>query len=208
YIAAGYAYRLGTDPPGAMRVPVIYKEGEDYYSKSFSGSRNRWGDYSHTVVDPVNDRDMWTIQEYAKLRVGSTGQGSNDSRWGTWWAKVAAPAGPGDLLISEFRLRGPNGANDEFIEIYNNSGATHTVNSSDGSAGYAVAASDGVVRFTIPNGTDIPAKGHYLGVNSAGYSLASYPTGQGTTATGDATYTTDIPDNAGIALFSTATSAN
>jgi hypothetical protein len=31
--------------------------------------------------------------------------------------------------------------------------------------------------------------------------LASYPAGNGTTATGDATYTTDIPDNAGIALF-------
>ncbi|HEV8134379.1 MAG TPA: lamin tail domain-containing protein [Pyrinomonadaceae bacterium] len=208
YIDAGYAYRLGTDPPGAMRDPVIYKEGEDYYSKSFSGSRNRWGDYSHTVVDPVNDRDMWTIQEYAKLRVGSTGQGSNDSRWGTWWAKVAAPAGSSDLLISEFRLRGLNGANDEFIEIYNNSGSQHTVNSSDGSAGYAVAASDGTVRFTIPNGTVIPAKGHYLGVNNAGYSLASYPAGNGTTATGDAAYTIDIPDNAGIALFSTATPAN
>jgi len=208
YIDAGYAYRLGTDAPGTMRDPVIYKEGEDYYSKTFSGSRNRWGDYSHTVVDPVNDRDMWTIQEYSKLRVGTTGQGSNDSRWGTWWAKVAAPAGAGDLLISEFRLRGPNGANDEFIEIYNNSGSSHAVNSSDGSAGYAVAASDGTLRFTIPNGTVIPAKGHYLGVNSVGYSLASYPAGNGTTATGDASYTTDVPDNAGIALFSTATPAN
>jgi hypothetical protein len=40
------------------------------------------------------------------------------------------------------------------------------------------------------------------------YSLASYPAGSGTTATGDATYTTDIPDNVGIALFSTATAAN
>ena len=29
----------------------------------------------------------------------------------------------------------------------------------------------------------------------------AYPAGNGTTATGDATYTTDIPDNAGIALF-------
>jgi hypothetical protein len=40
-----------------------------------------------------------------------------------------------------------------------------------------------------------------LCVNSVGYSLASYPAGNGTTATGDATYTTDIPENAGIALF-------
>src|SRR5688500_20194596 len=40
------------------------------------------------------------------------------------------------LIISEFRVRGPNGANDEFIEIYNNSGADHTV--AGGGTGYAV----------------------------------------------------------------------
>ncbi|HYC58757.1 MAG TPA: lamin tail domain-containing protein [Thermoanaerobaculia bacterium] len=105
------------------------------------------------------------------------------------------------LIISEFRVRGPNGANDEFIELYNNSGADHTV--AGGGTGYAVAASNGVARCVVPNGTIIPANGHYLCVNSVGYSLASYPAGNGTTATGDATYTTDIPDNAGIAIFNT-----
>src|SRR4029434_1850987 len=67
--------------------------------------------------------------------------------------------------------------------------------------GYGLAASDGTTRCSIPNGTVIPARGHYLCVNSVGYGLASYPAGNGTTATGDATYTTDIPLNAGIALF-------
>jgi hypothetical protein len=111
-------------------------------------------------------------------------------------AQVAA----GQLVISEFRYRGPNGMNDEFIEIANKSGADHTVAASSGS-GYGVAASDGTTRCSIPNGTVIPNRGHYLCVNSVGYSLASYPAGNGTTATGDATYTTDIPDNAGIAIF-------
>jgi hypothetical protein len=134
---------------------------------------------------------------------------------------------PIPLIISEFRLNGTNGANDEFIEIYNNSNSAHTVNSSDGSAsGYAVAASDGAVRFVIPQNTVIPARGHYLGCNSVGYSLSAYPSGNNgavaTTATCDATYTANIPngedpDNAGpmpplprrgIALFSTATPAN
>ncbi|HZJ45315.1 MAG TPA: lamin tail domain-containing protein [Pyrinomonadaceae bacterium] len=111
-----------------------------------------------------------------------------------------ATATAGQLVISEFRVRGPNGATDEFIEIYNNSGADHTVTAASGS-GYGIAASDGTTRCSIPNGTVIPNRGHYLCVNSVGYSLASYPAGNGTTATGDATYTTDIPDNAGIALF-------
>ena len=106
----------------------------------------------------------------------------------------------GTLLISEFRLRGPNGANDEFIEIYNNSGAPHTVAALSGT-GYGVAASDGVLRCTIPNGTVIPTNGHFLCTNSVGYSYSNYPAGNGTTATGDATYATDIADNAGIALF-------
>ena len=107
------------------------------------------------------------------------------------------------LIISEFRFRGlnPNGATNEFVEVYNNSGADHTV--AGGGTGYAVAASDGVARCVIPNGTVIPNRGHYLCVNSVGYGLASYPAGNGTTATGDATFTTDIPDNSGVALFNT-----
>src|SRR5918999_657850 len=115
-------------------------------------------------------------------------------------------AASGQLIISEFRVRGPNGANDEFIEIYNNSGADNTV--AGGGTGYGVAASNGVARCVIPNGTVIPNRGHFLCVNSVGYSLASYPAGNGTTATGDATYTTDIPDNAGIAIFNTSVALN
>ena len=118
----------------------------------------------------------------------------------------ASVATAGQLVISEFRVRGAGGMNDEFIEIANNSGADHTV--AGGGTGYAVAASDGVARCVIPNGTVIPNKGHYLCVNSVAYSLASYPAGNGTTATGDATYTTDIPDNAGIAIFNTSIAAN
>src|SRR5919107_2837129 len=75
-------------------------------------------------------------------------------------AQVAA----GQLIISEFRVRGPNGANDEFIEIANNNGADHTV--AGGGTGYGVAASNGVARCVIPNGTVIPNTGHFLFVNS------------------------------------------
>lgn len=184
---------------------------------------------------------------------------------------IAPPAMP--LIISEFRLRGPGADgvvpssdddDDEFVEIYNNSNSAVTVNAFDGSAGFALAASDGITRFTIPNGTVIPARGHYLGVNSVGYSLGGYPaatspaTGAGSGArgapasygadtltvsktksraaranlprvvrptggaattegddipgpsasTGDSTFTTQIADNAGIALFNTSNPSN
>ncbi|HEX8291760.1 MAG TPA: hypothetical protein VF570_08400 [Pyrinomonadaceae bacterium] len=90
---------------------------------------------------------------------------------------------PTPLIISEFRLRGPGADgvvpsadddDDEFVEIYNNSDSDVLVNAYDGSGGFAVAASDGLTRFTITNGTTIPARGHYLGVNSVGYSLGAY----------------------------------
>jgi hypothetical protein len=99
-------------------------------------------------------------------------------------------------IISEFRLRGPSGANDEYVELYNNSDGPVTVQSSDGSSGWAVVPSDGTVRFVVPNGTVIPARGHVLGANSVAYSLAG-------AAAADLTWTTDIPDNAGVALFDT-----
>ena len=121
--------------------------------------------------------------------------------------KVSGQSGS-PLLISEFRVRGPNGANDEFIEIYNNSDSAHVVASSDGSLGYSIAASDGVIRCTIPNGTVLPARGHFLCANVIAYSLSAYPAGNGTTATPDASYSVNINDNAGIALFSTANPAN
>ncbi|MCA1565870.1 MAG: metallophosphoesterase [Acidobacteria bacterium] len=114
----------------------------------------------------------------------------------TVFSEVESP-----LVISEFRLRGPGGAGDEFVEIYNGSDYDLIVGSPDGSAGFALAASDGTIRFYIPNGTRIPAREHYLGVNSNGYSLGSY-------AAGDKAYSVDIPDGAGLALFNTANPAN
>src|SRR5262245_11605450 len=101
-----------------------------------------------------------------------------------------------------------NGATDEFVELYNESGSPVTVTSPPPSTGWALVASDGVARFVVPNGTVIPARGHYLGINSAGYSLAGYPAGDGATASGNSTYTLDIPENAGLALFDSAVSAN
>lgn len=116
---------------------------------------------------------------------------------------TVTPSGPAatSLIISEFRERGPSGANDEFVEIYNPNSTPVTVAVTDASSGWALVASDGTARFVIPNGTVIPARGHYLGANSVAYSLSGY-------ATADITFTTDIPDNSGLALFNTSTVAN
>ena len=63
FASANYAYRSCDDPPNMFRTDLVFKDGEAPYAQGFFA--NRWGDYSSTVDDPVNDLDMWTIQEYA-----------------------------------------------------------------------------------------------------------------------------------------------
>lgn len=102
FASANYAVHLSSDGANTLNQDTVYKEGEAPYFKTFGGGRNRWGDYSNTVVDPVNDDDIWTIQEYA-----GTPSGGFD-RWSTFWGMVdlGAAAGPAAAQItSELTLQ-------------------------------------------------------------------------------------------------------
>ncbi len=96
------------------------------------------------------------------------------------------------VVISEFRTRGPGGANDEFVELYNLTGSPINV------GGWKINRSNGSgtinTQITITAGTLIPAFGHFLATNSAagGYS-GSVP--------GNQTYGTGITDDGGIAIL-------
>lgn len=104
FASSGYTYRDHLDALGTMRDPLIFKAGEDCYSKDFSSGSNRWGDYSHTMVDPTGDSSFWTVQEYAKLQAPPTVGGST-SKWGTWWAKVN-PVMPTAAKVKTFTADG------------------------------------------------------------------------------------------------------
>jgi len=83
-----YTFRDATTPAGTMEAVSLLKAGEAPYYKVVSGSENRWGDYSATCVDPVNDVTMWTIQEYAS---------TPENMWGTWWGKLVTRPDYGDI---------------------------------------------------------------------------------------------------------------
>jgi len=91
YVSGNYSFRAAADAPGAMREGVVLKSGEGSYERTNSGTANRWGDYSATMVDPANDTDFWTIQEFAAAPLGSAG-GPQTGRYGVWWGRVS-PAG-------------------------------------------------------------------------------------------------------------------
>lgn len=88
----GYAqFSAGIHPSGAYMLRSagsqpqpsnIFAPGQNTYFKTFGGSSNRWGDYSYAQVDPTNDVDFWTVQEYASSTVDT---------WATKWAHVVPP---------------------------------------------------------------------------------------------------------------------
>lgn len=79
YASSAYALRMHTDATDSVRPQQVYRHGQASYYKTFSGTKNRWGDYSGTVMDPTNLTDFWTIQEAAA---------SPSNTWDTWWANV------------------------------------------------------------------------------------------------------------------------
>ena len=79
YASANYSFRSGSDPHNTLQSDTVLKPGEATYYKDFGTGANRWGDFSNTVVDPLNDTDMWTIQEYA----------GTSNNWGTWWGRIS-----------------------------------------------------------------------------------------------------------------------
>ncbi len=117
---------------------------------------------------------------------------------------------PSKALISELRSSGPAGPGDDFVEVYNNSDVPLTVTDTNGGTGWAIAKSTSgcgnpQVIGVIPNGTLIPARGHFLLAGSA-YSLGGvngYPAGSGS-AVADLTLAADIENDSNIGLFSTA----
>jgi hypothetical protein len=98
---------------------------------------------------------------------------------------------PGDtILISEFRTRGPNGEDDELVELYNPGGNMVHL------GGWQVRRSSGCgvvigLLFTIPDNTWLPPGGHFLAA-SENASISIEP---------DLVYAAGLFDNGGLALL-------
>ena len=92
----------------------------------------------------------------------------------------------GAVIISELRLSGAT-ATDEYVELYNNTDSPADI------SGFQLDALAGLT-VTVPAGTTLPARGHYLIAHQTGYTLSSY-------AAPDQTYSFDLPPGTGLALY-------
>ena len=105
-------------------------------------------------------------------------------------ALASAVPASAQIVVSEYRTRGPAGGNDEFIELRNRSAAPVDI------GGYRVNGSNGSgtvsTRATVAAGVTLQAGCAYLLANSAG------------STTGDQTYGTGITDEGGVAVLTPA----
>jgi hypothetical protein len=70
YVSSYYWGRLSNGQSSAN--PVLYFGGKDWLDTQSPETIFRWGDYSHTTLDP-DGLTIWTIQEYAETRYFSPG---------------------------------------------------------------------------------------------------------------------------------------
>jgi hypothetical protein len=109
YASANYSFRPFYAGNNTTWNDAVLKAGEGQYIKfNQAEQQNRWGDYSAAVVDPVNDSDLWTIQEYAGPYVGSLTNFSG--RWSTWWGKIGVPVPTNDHFAGAFTISGSEGS--------------------------------------------------------------------------------------------------
>jgi PEP-CTERM motif len=68
--------------------PILLRAGESSYEMVFN-DRNRWGDYSATVVDPENPNVFWTFQEWA----------AGPSSWATQITQLVLVPEPASVIL-------------------------------------------------------------------------------------------------------------
>lgn len=147
--SANYSFRSSCDAANTLQSDTVLKAGEGLYFKTFGGGSNRWGDFSSTGVDPANDLDMWTIQEYA---AAPAAQGTNDGDglWGTWWGKVAGQSADLGIAVSDSPDPVTAGANLSYTITVTNNGPSQA---SGVSMTDALAAGASFVSATPSQGT-------------------------------------------------------
>ncbi|HJU93501.1 MAG TPA: Ig-like domain-containing protein, partial [Pyrinomonadaceae bacterium] len=206
--ASGASVQYATaDQPPAINHAVA---GTDYTAVPLTTLNFAAGEQFKTVtVDILADAAAGEVDETFELNLSNPTNAIIAD--GTAIGTIKQGNAAGTFLITEIRTSGPGGAGDDFVEVYNNSDSPLIIAASDASAGYGLfkmgpdCSAAPVLIGTIPNGTTIPARGHFLLTGSA-YSLGNY--GGSGAAAGDLTISEDIESDANVAIFNTSFVAN
>jgi hypothetical protein len=64
FLQVSVAGRLVTDSLGSIQARTVAQTSTTSYNAGSQNGSYRWGDFSVTTVDPVDDQSIWTFQEY------------------------------------------------------------------------------------------------------------------------------------------------
>jgi len=93
----------------SFEAPQVTTPGDGLYYRTFGGTRNRWGDYSATVVDPDDECTFWTMQEFVAVGgpegVGPAPDPDDDVEGGLYGTEVTEiiinACAESDIIISK-----------------------------------------------------------------------------------------------------------
>jgi hypothetical protein len=173
YVSTCYTTRRSSDPAGQTDPVTMIKAGSGVYTGP------RWGDYSATVVDPLDDTKFWTIQEYA----------SGTNQVGTWWGQVAKEIDTTSPEVSSANAQSSSAVRIVFNEaMLNNAALRDTANYSFSGGGVALTPT--LVTVISPTTVDLTVNQM---TGSSNYTV---------------TVSSNVSDLSGNALNSGASSAN
>lgn len=124
------AGRLSSDALGVTQAPTFAVSSSNTYNL---GNPVRWGDYSHTVVDPTDDMTIWTFQEYS-------------SAPNVWGIRVVQLKAPGPVT--------PSSATPAVVQGQNNVNVTVTGASVSGTGFFYAGAGFNNISATV-SGTGV-----------------------------------------------------
>jgi hypothetical protein len=143
YAGAAFAVRTMQDTSGTLQTETVYQPGEAPYYKTKTSGRNRWGDYTSACLDPVDNRTMWTLQEYAATPIDGI------DRWATSWARYCGRTEIWRGYVKNRAAQPVAGARVTLYDMQNQSFLPLSV----------LSDSDGVFRLPM---ADIPAGRYHL----------------------------------------------
>lgn len=123
---AGMYATLIEGASGTTGPSMLMKAGTDDYFRNFGGSSNRWGDYSATVLDPVNE-NFWVINE-AAIIAGTPTSGGQIGRWQVFIQEIEAAS----TCMTDYLVTAPSltsGTFEASNSITTQTGSTIAVNS-------------------------------------------------------------------------------
>jgi len=137
--------------------------GSGVFARRFSPSGVPLGDEFLVNTQTFNQQSTSDVATNGSnfVFVWSSFRQDGDS-WGIFGQRyvLALPAQRGQLLISEFRMSGPLGPQDEYYELYNNTDSS--IDISGFTFNLLNRAGSAVFPVTLPAQTGIPPRGHYL----------------------------------------------